>query len=71
MGAAAHPLHSLGSPTMEDSMSTGSEPPRTPREPILASVGQRRRSLSGVAILALTIATLAAVLVVILANAML
>jgi hypothetical protein len=56
-------------------MSTSTEPRRTARDPdrvpIFASVGQRRRSLAGVAILALTAAAVAAVLVVILANALL
>jgi hypothetical protein len=59
---------------MEDSMSTSTEPRRAARDPdrvpIFASVGQRRRSLSGLAILALTTAALVAVLVVILANAL-
>lgn len=54
-------------------MSTSSEPRRPARHPertpIFASVGQRRRSLSGVAILVLTIAALVAALVVIVANA--
>jgi hypothetical protein len=56
-------------------MSTSTEPRRAARDPdrvpIFASVGQRRRSLSGLAILALTAAALVAVLVVILANALL
>lgn len=54
-------------------MSTASEPRRTSgkpdRVPIFASVGQRRRSLSGIAILALTVGALVAVLAVVLANA--
>jgi hypothetical protein len=60
---------------MEDPMSTSTETRRAARDPdrvpIFASVGQRRRSLAGVAILALTAAAVAAVLVVILANALL
>lgn len=53
-------------------MSTISEQQRTRDEPdqlpIFASVGERRRDLAGVAILALTIAAVAGVLVVVLAN---
>jgi hypothetical protein len=54
-------------------MATHSEPSGSAgepdRSPIFASVGERRRRLSGVAILALTIALLVGVLVVVLANA--
>jgi hypothetical protein len=56
-------------------MSTMSEQRRTRDEPdqlpVFASVGERRRSLAGVAILALTIAAVVGVLVVVLANAVL
>lgn len=54
-------------------METHSEPNRSAGEPdrlpIFASVGERRRRLSGVAILALTIVALVGVLVAVLANA--
>jgi len=54
-------------------MPTTSQPRGTSAKPdrvaIFASVGQRRRSLSGIAILALTMGALVAVLAVVLANA--
>jgi hypothetical protein len=61
--------------TKEHAMSTTSEQRRTRDEPgrlpIFTSAGERRRSLAGVALLALTIAAVVGVLVVVLANAVL
>ena len=77
MGAAAFLRESSEKPkrTKENAMSTISEKRRTRDEPdrlpIFANVGERRRSLAGVAILALTIAAVVGVLVVVLANAVL
>lgn len=74
MGAATFLRESSERPkrAKENAMSTISEQQRTRDEPdqlpIFASVGERRRDLAGVAILALTIAAVAGVLVVVLAN---
>ena len=77
MGAAVFLRESSEKPkrTKENPTSTISEQRRTRDEPdrlpIFATVGERRRSLAGVAILALTIAAVVGVLVVVLANAVL